>query len=468
MPIFVFLLSLRCCIGVGYSFTYADFASCSHTVATPCDVQTALSLPGTSFWQTCNFNRPASLKSAADVLSKDTPLIMQVTEVDYPNPRQTVTTNLTRSVFEEVVRRREELKAQLTSVSQRVLVLEQQLILGLEPDVSGQIWLLLSMSKADQARLSADYNMTLQKDMQLFTTRGPEYKAIWPTNNYNSTCDNRLRLTPGAPHSSGALYHKTKVYVRDGFNTTFHFQVSGRNQACVSKLEAHATAQKGTVFTQHYNLCSEGGSDGFAFVIHNAGLDARGRPGGGLGYAGMKDTLAVEFDMFANSDLGDPNDMHVAVHVPGYGLVSTSSSSTRIGFYTYLRETGRNLQDGLPHFARIVYTQGLTYDPAQQPQWKASSHLSKFIKADGLGTLRVFVDDFQIAVINLPISLKYAINLGDDGKAFAGSVFVANFWRAKASHVFSPFRFTGSTGDAWQHHDILSWQFSGNYPPSCQ
>jgi hypothetical protein len=172
--------------------------------------------------------------------------------------------------------------------------------------------------------------------------------------------------------------------------------------------------------------------------------------------------------MFANSDLGDPNDMHVAVHVPGYGLVSTSSSSTRIGFYTYLRETGRNLQDGLPHFARIVYTQGLTYDPAQQPQWKASSHLSKFIKADGLGTLRVFVDDFQIAVINLPISLKYAINLGDDGKAFAGSVFVANFSRAKASHVFSPFRFTGSTGDAWQHHDILSWQFSGNYPPSCQ
>jgi len=190
-----------------------------------------------------------------------------------------------------------------------------------------------------------------------------------------------------------------------------------------------------------------------------------GGGGGGWGFAGMKDVLAVEFDMFANSDMGDPNGMHVAVHVPGVNKTSTSDSRTRIGFYTYLRcvcvcdcvcvcvcvcarmhacmtptprETGRNLQDGLPHRARIVYTQGLTYDPGeqaahetpniktlnhqqqnpqpptakpstpncktlnpppgQQPQWKASAHLSKFIKADGMGTLRVFIDDFQVCV----------------------------------------------------------------------
>ena len=182
-------------------------------------------------------------------------------------------------MFEEVVRRREELKAQLISVSQYVLVLERQLILGLEPDVSGQVWLLLSMSKADQARLSADYNMTLKKDMQLFTTRGPEYKAIWPTNNYNSTCDNRLRLTPGAPHSSGALYHKTEVYVRDGFNTTFHFQISSRNQACVSKLEAHATAQKGTVFTQHYNFATKVAATASRLSYTTLGWMLEGGPG---------------------------------------------------------------------------------------------------------------------------------------------------------------------------------------------
>ena len=59
---------------------------------------------------------------------------------------------------------------------------------------------------------------------------------------------------------------------------------------------------KGHGFHTALQLCNEGGSDSFAFVIHNAGLDARGRPGGGLGYAGMQGTLAVEFDI-ANSDL---------------------------------------------------------------------------------------------------------------------------------------------------------------------
>ena len=116
------VIFLRCCSGAGYRFNYPDFATCTHTTATPCDVQSALSLPGTSFWQTCLLNRATPLKSAADVLSKDTTLIMQVTEVDYPNPRQTVTTNLTRSVFEEVVRRREELKAQLSRAWLPVLV----------------------------------------------------------------------------------------------------------------------------------------------------------------------------------------------------------------------------------------------------------------------------------------------------------------------------------------------------------
>jgi len=72
-------LLLRCCSG-SYKFNYPDFATCTHTLTTPCDVETALSLPGTSFWQTCPLNRPNPLKGSADVLSKDTTLIMQVAD----------------------------------------------------------------------------------------------------------------------------------------------------------------------------------------------------------------------------------------------------------------------------------------------------------------------------------------------------------------------------------------------------
>lgn len=51
---------------------------------------------------------------------------------------------------------------------------------------------------------------------------------------------------------------------------------------------------------------------------------------------------------------------------------------------------------------------------------------------------RVFLDDMDTAIINMPMSLKYALKL-TDGKAYVG--------------------FTASTGEMWQNHDILDWEF---------
>ena len=41
-----------------------------------------------------------------------------------------------------------------------------------------------------------------------------------------------------------------------------------------------------------------GGGDGFAFVIQGEGPDAVGRSGNDLGYGGIKDSVAIEFDMY--------------------------------------------------------------------------------------------------------------------------------------------------------------------------
>ena len=51
---------------------------------------------------------------------------------------------------------------------------------------------------------------------------------------------------------------------------------------------------------------------------------------------------------------------------------------------------------------------------------------------------QVYVDDMDTAVINMPLSLKYALKL-TDGKAAVG--------------------FTAATGSMWQNHDILEWRF---------
>ena len=67
------------------------------------------------------------------------------------------------------------------------------------------------------------------------------------------------------------------------------------------------------------------GADGFTFVIQNSdsslfgggGSSALGSTGGGLGYAGIPNSLAVEFDTWFNPVLGDPNGNHISVHTAG-------------------------------------------------------------------------------------------------------------------------------------------------------
>ncbi|KAJ3282298.1 peptide-N4-(N-acetyl-beta- glucosaminyl)asparagine amidase [Rhizoclosmatium sp. JEL0117] len=49
------------------------------------------------------------------------------------------------------------------------------------------------------------------------------------------------------------------------------------------------------------------GGDGLAIVLHNAGKNAIGTNGDGLGYHGIPSSIAVEFDMYKNDAKGDPN-----------------------------------------------------------------------------------------------------------------------------------------------------------------
>ena len=98
----------------------------------------------------------------------------------------------------------------------------------------------------------------------------------------------------------------------------------------------------------------------------------------------------------------------------------------------------RYLQDGEVHVAKIEYTPGLDFNPEEQPHWSSTPFLQQFVKSDGIGTLRVWVDDMDTAVINMPLSLKYALKL-TDGAAMVG--------------------FTAATGSMWQNHDLIDWSF---------
>src|SRR5271169_131955 len=116
-----------------------------------------------------------------------------------------------------------------------------------------------------------------------------------------------LRLTDGVllhalGPEAGTAYFQVKQPLTGGFTTWFKFQ------------------------THNPTVCCSPG-DGVAFIIQNstatdptygasgAGLTALGAASGGMGYAGINNNLAVEFDIFGNP--WDPNANHVAVQSCG-------------------------------------------------------------------------------------------------------------------------------------------------------
>lgn len=105
--------------------------------------------------------------------------------------------------------------------------------------------------------------------------------------------NNSYRLTPNSLSQKGAAWYKTQADLTLPFRFEFDLYM-GNNDA---------------------------GGDGVAFVMHNdpkAGFYAFGSAGGGLGYQGMKRSMAIEFDTYDNgTGVGDiPND-HASIRANG-------------------------------------------------------------------------------------------------------------------------------------------------------
>jgi len=201
-----------------------------------------------------------------------------------------------------------------------------------------------------------------------------------------------FRLTPSFPFQRGAIWMINKQFVAGGFQSTFQFQISNPGGL------VEATP-----------LGIQRGGDGFAFVIQNYGIPVVGPAAGYLGYHGLPNSLAVEFDTWQNFEPGflDPNGNHVSVHSrgPGANSVSETASLARTTALPFLK-------DGAPHLARVDYTPG---------------------------TLRVFVDTLAFPVLTVTgLDLASLLRL-DNGSAWVG--------------------FTSGTGSAYETHDVLRWEF---------
>lgn len=195
--------------------------------------------------------------------------------------------------------------------------------------------------------------------------------------------DGGVRLTTESRRlQAGAAWLPTKQPVANGFTTTFAFQLTDR--------EVNP-------------------GDGFAFVIQNAGGSSLPPDGvaSGIGYKGLPNSVAVEFDTTYQDYENDPRGNHIAVHTRGTA-VNTTHGRALVGWVSL---PGMRWHDQV-HTVRIDYTPG---------------------------TLTLFLNGGEAPILEVDLDLDRRLRL-DDGAAWLG--------------------FTASTEPGFTDvHDILGWSF---------
>jgi Bacterial lectin/Divergent InlB B-repeat domain/Abnormal spindle-like microcephaly-assoc'd, ASPM-SPD-2-Hydin len=199
-------------------------------------------------------------------------------------------------------------------------------------------------------------------------------------------------------------------------------------------------------------------ADGIAFVIQNAtgggtdptetcsetgeGPTVVGGGGGCIGYGGIDNSVALEFDTYNNGSIfGDPDNNHIALQDCGAGKANSPDHSLCEVAGTLISNppasgTGQpiTLADGTVHDVVIVYngpndispnTISVYIDPAYNPGTYTPTS----------GSTAVFTEPFNIA---------QAMNLLNSGSA-NDSAYVG---------------FTSATGAAFETNEIMAWTFT--------
>jgi hypothetical protein len=203
------------------------------------------------------------------------------------------------------------------------------------------------------------------------------------------TGGNVLRVVPSVLYSSGAAWTVDKQSVQCGFDTTFTFQITGQTYT---------------------------GADGLAFVIQNSTQNALGAGGGWMGYHGIPNSLAVEFDTHYNAGPDEPDGNHISVRSEGENA---------------------NIAFGAPSLGTIAAAAGLpNFSGDRQP------HVARITYTPSPGTMQVYLDNVLRLIVAVDLSTLLSL---DSGRAWVG--------------------FTAATGGASENEDVLNWTYSGNCAP---
>ena len=274
-------------------------------------------------------------------------------------------------------------------------------------------------------------------------------------------CYGAARVVPPRRNSAGAIWHEARQRARDAaWETTFAFVLREPSERCVD-VAAVSRSFSSEIRTRLHGACEVKGGDGFAFVVWDAdaaeeaaleavdatlgeagaGEDAAtvvGAPGPGLGYTGLRRSVAVEFDLWHNPLYEDPYDTHVAIHTDG-ASPNSAHHGARLASTTEIPDVA----DGERHVARVTFAPDVGWEAVASAidsgECKGSgARLGRFIRANP-GLLRVYIDDMDTPVLSAPIEMS--------------TVFRDGALDARVG-------FTAGTGESWVTVDVVAWNFT--------
>jgi hypothetical protein len=213
--------------------------------------------------------------------------------------------------------------------------------------------------------------------------------------NGNATINgSELRLTEASGGQAGSAFNQERVqFGADySFSTYFTFRM----------LDPGAT-----------------GADGLTFTIQTSSNSALSA-GGGLGYSGINNSLAIEFDTYVNGG-GDADEYHVAIDINGD--VNHNVYTQAAGYYYDAAAAGYAFDDG------ATYHVWVDYDGGTQTMEVRLARNSNIRPGGAI---------LSKSGINL-------VSILGVSQAYAG--------------------FTAATGGSWETHDIQQWYFANRYVP---
>lgn len=326
--------------------------------------------------------------------------------------------------------------------------------------ISALLW--VATAPAQQIRFFPDFT-----SVALLQMNGGAHQATWHAQKV-------LRLTDGYPGFGTFHPENTTSWftgqqpVNSGFTTYFKFQIHTAGICCAP-------------------------ADGFAFVIQNATstdatygatgalLTARGVGYGGLGYAGIPNSLAVEFDTHQDPNNGppfwDPDSNHVAVQGCGIntnGPVHDPNHTYTIGnnhnVKTCLVASGYS--NSIPHLGVDCGASKCVDDPKLH---EVVIEYTAPAQQNGNGTLMVYIDQPFIpgthtpcpntTTPGCPVAAVPAVNIlyNIDGSQNAATG-LALALDDKGNNTLAYVGFTASQTLMPQAHDILAWEFTPHTP----